>query len=159
MNWEAIGAIGELVGATAVLTTLVYLAIQTTLTRKAAEQTAKFGLHQATKEVLETYSRWRSQLIGTPQLAKILLKARREPLNEEEKLLFSAYFEELYYAASISFLSGLEGASLQSPDADVDHVTAVLKENPKALEVWRKNQAIVANISAEFVERVNQSLD
>ena len=158
MNWDAIGAVAELVGAAAVLATLIYLAVQTTLTRKAAEQTAKFGLHQATKEVLETYSRWRSQLIGTPELARILMKARGEALSDEEQLLFSAYFEELFYAASISFLSAIEGASLQSEDADVDNIVSVLRANPRALGDWDRHRDIVANVCREFVDRVDQSL-
>jgi len=34
MNWDALGAIGELVGATAVLVTLIYLAVQVRQARK-----------------------------------------------------------------------------------------------------------------------------
>ena len=40
MNWDAIGAVGELVGALAVLVTLIYLAIQVRHTRRAQEAEA-----------------------------------------------------------------------------------------------------------------------
>jgi hypothetical protein len=40
MNWDKIGAIGELVGALAVLVTLIYLAIQVTHARRAQQAEA-----------------------------------------------------------------------------------------------------------------------
>jgi hypothetical protein len=40
MNWEAIGAVGEIVGALAVLVTLIYLAIQVRHTRRAQQAEA-----------------------------------------------------------------------------------------------------------------------
>ncbi len=40
MNWEAIGAVGEALGAIAVIVTLIYLAIQTRKTGKVMRATA-----------------------------------------------------------------------------------------------------------------------
>ena len=40
MNWEAIGAVGEIVGALAVLVTLIYLAVQVRHTRRAQQADA-----------------------------------------------------------------------------------------------------------------------
>ena len=40
MNWEAIGAVGETVGALAVLVTLVYLAVQIRQNTKAVQAAA-----------------------------------------------------------------------------------------------------------------------
>ena len=40
MNWEAIGAVGEIVGATAVIATLIYLAIQIKGSARAARSAA-----------------------------------------------------------------------------------------------------------------------
>ena len=42
MNWDAIGAIGEIIGAIAVVVTLAYLAIQV----RHAKETAQRTLHQ-----------------------------------------------------------------------------------------------------------------
>jgi len=44
VNWEAIGAVGEIVGATAVVVTLIYLAGQV---RQAAQATQAAGVHAA----------------------------------------------------------------------------------------------------------------
>jgi len=46
MDWEAIGAIGELLGATAVLATLVYVAVQVRHSRALLEENRKISLSQ-----------------------------------------------------------------------------------------------------------------
>ena len=76
MTVQELGSLGEFVSAIAVLATLVYLSIQTRLTRKASQETAKFASQQATQAVVEIYSRWRCALMGNPELAGILVKAR-----------------------------------------------------------------------------------
>jgi hypothetical protein len=46
MNWEAIGAIGELVGGIAVIVTLIYLAIQVRQSKTLLERNEKIALSQ-----------------------------------------------------------------------------------------------------------------
>ena len=46
MNWEAIGAVGELVGGVAVIATLVYLAIQVRHSKELLERNEKIALSQ-----------------------------------------------------------------------------------------------------------------
>ena len=46
MNWEAIGAIGERVGAFAVFATLVYLAVQVRHSKALLERNEKISLSQ-----------------------------------------------------------------------------------------------------------------
>ena len=46
MNWEALGAIGELVGGIAVIATLIYLAIQVKQSKTLLERNEKISLSQ-----------------------------------------------------------------------------------------------------------------
>lgn len=46
MNWEAIGAIGELIGALAVVLTLVYLAVQVRHSKQLLERNEKIAFSQ-----------------------------------------------------------------------------------------------------------------
>jgi len=46
MNWDAIGAIGELIGAIAVFATLVYLAVQVRHSRSLLEENKRIALSQ-----------------------------------------------------------------------------------------------------------------
>ena len=83
MNWDAIGAIGEIIGATAVVATLFYLATQVRHGVKLAESDA---FERATKSYAET----QSQLLD-PRLGELYLRGRQSysALDELEKLQFN----------------------------------------------------------------------
>jgi len=70
MDWNAIGAVGELVGAAAVLITVIYLAIQVRHTRDALQR----AVRQSRAEV----SRNRLQIRATDKrLNELMVKARQ----------------------------------------------------------------------------------
>ena len=52
MNWEAIGAIGEIVGAAAVIITLIYLASQVRTARKATLDQNRLTRSAAIREII-----------------------------------------------------------------------------------------------------------
>ena len=84
MNWDAIGAIGEIVGAIAVFATLVYLAIQV---RTNAKMIQSQNIHSTTTG-LQTWTE-----LGTrPELARVISKAlKEEELDEIEALMLEGY--------------------------------------------------------------------
>ena len=51
MNWDALGAIGELLGSVLVLITLIYLAIQTRSINKQAKAEARYAFVDAVAEI------------------------------------------------------------------------------------------------------------
>ncbi|RLA46317.1 MAG: hypothetical protein DRR06_05375 [Gammaproteobacteria bacterium] len=165
MNIQELGSLGEFVGAIAVMVTLVYLAIQTRLTRKAAEvtqraaeETAKYAGVQAGAAVVEGYSRWR-MLMSKPDIAKIIVKAREdESLTDEEQVIYSAVFEELIYSASASFESSVESASFHTVSADVKNLLAVFKANPRVIAEWHRVHDITVGVSSRFVETIDSLL-
>lgn len=83
MNWEAIGAIGELVGALGVILTLAYLAIQI---RQNTKSTDKQNRRDA-MEFVYTSSR---PMIDDSELAEIYLRGMDDfhSLTDVEKLRF-----------------------------------------------------------------------
>lgn len=56
MNWEALGAIGELIGALAVLITLVYVALQIRQNTAALRSAATQGAHDQVADLYRTLS-------------------------------------------------------------------------------------------------------
>jgi hypothetical protein len=83
MNWEAIGAIGEIVGGIGVVVTLVYLALQIKYNTKATE---KQSVHDAMEFVYSSSL----PLIEDQQLSEIYLKGMSDfgALGEAEKIRF-----------------------------------------------------------------------
>jgi hypothetical protein len=160
MNWEAIGVIAEVVGAAAFVITLIYLAIQTRLTIKAIAETSEHTFQQGTHTAVGMYSDWRRAVLATPELAKIMVRARQEgELPDDEQILFSICFQDLFFAAAASYRSVIHGTAGYAESISVDHMVGVLKENPLALQEWRKVTPGVSGISPEFVVAVDRELN
>ena len=67
MNWEAIGAIGEIVGAIAVVATLVYLARQVTAARTALKR-------QQSQDVNSMFNDTHNLIASSPSLTTAFAK-------------------------------------------------------------------------------------
>lgn len=74
MNWEAIGAIGEIVGAAAVVLTLLYLARETRKNAQALDATS-------TREFGFRLSEWHREAAKDPNLNRILFKSTQAELG------------------------------------------------------------------------------
>lgn len=74
MNWDAIGAIGEIIGAVAVLATLVYLARQVT-------HSVNLARAQQNKGLMDSYGGWNALIVTEPEIARLLAETS-DPANE-----------------------------------------------------------------------------
>jgi hypothetical protein len=79
MEWEAIGSLGELVGAAGVIFSLVYLGTQIRSSTRQSNADAIYNLQKAQSDVMEGFC--------ADSLAKVLAKVERdEPLEPHEQL-------------------------------------------------------------------------
>ena len=84
MNWEAIGTIGEIVGAAGVVVTLVYLAYQIHQNTIQLEQntlTAKAAAQNASNEALREN---RKAIFESVEMSEIYLRGNRNPEELDE---------------------------------------------------------------------------
>ena len=79
MNWEAAGAIGELLGALAVLATLVYLAVQVRQSKELLEKNERVALSEVYRARLDILA------------CRIELESRPEHIDAVEKYLGSGW--------------------------------------------------------------------
>ena len=106
MNWDAVGAIGEMLGAAAVVVTLAYLARQIRQNSLAMKVAAK-------QEMTKQYSDFADLLLLNDELFQLQSKGRSgETLNEQESykyylLLNKAtwYFSAMFYQYQVHELS------------------------------------------------------
>jgi len=91
INWEAVGAIGEIVGAAAVVATLLYLARATTKNAQALDATSseEFAYHLA---------EWYREAARDPELKRIMMKSVKP---EFENYSDAEWFEFRLLAISI----------------------------------------------------------
>ena len=72
MNWDALGAIAELLGAIAVFLTLAYLTVQVRQNSKALEQQNKFSAAQIMQARTDTVMEFTSVVLMEPENLKVI---------------------------------------------------------------------------------------
>jgi hypothetical protein len=87
MDWDAIGAIGELIGAGGVLLTLIILVRQVKHSTSAMKESNRLERASAIDRHSDSISRWRGRLIENGDLARIWTTGRQDgALDEIERL-------------------------------------------------------------------------
>lgn len=88
MSWEAAGAVGEIVGAAAVVISVIYLAVQI---KRQTEQ-AKLA---ATRELMSTFNETLDRVIDDPVVANLWLEGayRYRELANEDRIRVSALYQ------------------------------------------------------------------
>jgi hypothetical protein len=91
MNWEAIGAVGELVGAFVVVVTLLYLAI-------SIRQNSKSISISALRDATVLWHQWSEILASSSDLADIVARGNLEytSLSASEALRYGAYIQSFF---------------------------------------------------------------
>jgi len=91
MNWDAIGAVGEIVGAAAVIATLVYLSIQI---RQSKVSTTSANMLNA----IESFNPLNMSVGSDPELASLVNRGVSEfdSLDEKERAQYS-YIQRAYF--------------------------------------------------------------
>ena len=100
MNWDAIGAIGEIVGAAAVVVSLIYLATQIRQNNsQVAEQVRALKL-QAYDASATHFSGFRLAIARSPQLASLWRRAKESfvDLAPDEQAQINELLIELFYS-------------------------------------------------------------
>ena len=92
MNWDAIGALGEVIGATAVVATLIYLSIQTRQNTKAVQ-------HASSRGVMEDANAWRYRIVEDPDVAELFRTGLSDPnaLSANDKYRFRMLLDALVF--------------------------------------------------------------
>ncbi len=148
-NWDAIGAIGEIIGAVAVVATLLYLASQTRHTRTAVESAANIG-------TAEAHSRFRQSLMTNSDLADLLARANSDPaVTEGEQIRLRALFHDIFIACAIGILTR---ANEKTPRTDIQFLAEFLNENPYGVLEWKRRRSEMCEIVPEFCREIDQRL-
>jgi len=149
MNWEAIGAIGEIVSALAVLATLIYLSVQIRAMRSASAT-------DALRQIMETEIELNKLEIAH---SKTILKGNTgEALTDEEYLELERIFQSHGTFAFHSFVR----AKLEGYDVNIAarNFAGILTKNPVYLGFYKREDWVNHPKSnpREFGQLVNEHL-
>jgi hypothetical protein len=100
VNWEAISAIGQIVGAFAVVISLIYLAREIRSNARAARLAS-----------METLVRWLRQLVEHPDLSELYYRGIHdfESLKGADLVRFSMVMNQLFHIVSELYYQQLDG--------------------------------------------------
>ena len=125
MDWNAAGAIGEMLGAGAVFLTLLYLAAQ-------IRQTNRMARFEATREIMAQFNTCNHLIATDASIRKVLLKPGELSLEEAEQLYsYVDLYCNAWGTAQIAYDQGFVDASMWS---------GVIKDVEVALNRWPNMQ-------------------
>ena len=144
MNWEAISAIGQIVGAFAVVISLIYLAREIRSNARAARVAS-----------MDALNRWLEELVVHPHLGELYYRGIRdlESLEGGDLVRFTALmnqlfyiYEEMYYQQSERHLDPRVWGETEAAMRDVNAYPGV--------QAWWRSRSHW--FSEEFVNHINQ---
>lgn len=151
MNWDAIGAIGEIIGAVVVVITLLYLATQIRQTSKSIEVSAL-------RDTTAQWNQWSELLATTPDLAAIVVRGNKSyrQLSEEDALRYGAYVQSFFDNAESSRSLNV----LHEIDKDLEVTEAIVRRRISVngfYEWWTENTQDYDDDFVEWVEKIHAS--
>ena len=150
MTIQELGSLGEILGGIAVIATLFYLAIQLKHVRK---ETKRASLIEANRVYNDIFL----GAINSPDLARVVTKASREPasLEAEEQFILSQYLAATINAAEISFDAIAHGGFGSDEVGSMESILNHFFSLPGAPEYWENYSS---NYTPPFIRRVNEHL-
>jgi len=152
MNWDAIGAVGEILGALAVFLSLAYLAIQTRQNTQALRSAA---FHQ----VRDSFAEVSLVMAQSPELVELLARAiRNEDLTFEEELQVSFIFTTIARKGESAYFQANEGTLQQESWLGIRSTVVMILSSLRGL-AWldttgdRFTSNYISDIKAEALKR------
>ena len=141
MNWDAVSAIGEVVGAAAVVATLLYLATQTRQNTRAVRHAARRGVE-------EDANAWRFKIVENPEVAQLLRSGLRDPdtLSPNDRYRFRMLLDALVFHWQHAFHS-----DESVPDTNITRMLGT----PGGSWYWSRAKDV---LERDFIEHVDTLL-
>ncbi len=152
MNWEAIGAVAEFVGAVAVVITLIYLISQLRQNTKALRSSSYGSIHQQEDNFLADMAR-------DPNLARLEAKAALglENLDESERLQWSWLGRRIVYMFQNFHYQRQLGGVEDTIAAGWDNAWRIFLTSNKGVK--QTYETVIPSMSKSFVEYSESLLD
>jgi len=149
MNWEAIGSVGEVVSAIAVLVTLIYLTLQVRQSNRLMQAQYREVNRSAVLEVFDP-------IVRDEELAELIENSRKDATSlsvANRRRVFEQQRNELLLAQSIFVRAGLiaEGRTAR---IGAGLAARIVTSHAVAREFWESTEWEV-----EFVEAVTELLN
>ncbi len=142
MSWEAAGAIGEIVGALAVVATLAYLATQIRQSNRSARIAARL-------ETTRQYTDFIDGLLVNPGLAQVFRRGSAgEALDDSDEEIFRRLMSKCFWYFSAHHFQYSQDALTETDWHQSRMLIARISSRPGVKAWWGENKA---DFSPQFV--------
>ena len=148
MNWEAIGAVSEILAAIAVIVTLIYLAKQIRQNSQAVEISAL-------RDTTEQWNQWSEILATSGELAEIVARGNHSyrDLSEVDAMRYGAYVQ-MFFDCAESYRILVAEHEVQK---DMDVLESIVGRRVRIRgfsEWWADNRTDYADEFSDWVEEI-----
>jgi len=151
MNWDAIGAMGEVVGAVAVVITLLYVARQIHQANAQTRASARYSF-------IEAYGHMNSSITESKKVASIFRRGLKgEDFDEDEFMQFFALLGQFLNTWSVLYDLHEDGLLPENQWAMVKKDIITMLSEPGGRDFWKKTGQF--GVHDAFSKAVNDVLD
>ncbi len=151
MNWDALGAIGEIVGSVAVVITIAYLAVQMRQSRRFAKSAS---VNQSRAAVID----FLRGLSDNTEIAKIYSAGMkdRSSLEDHERLRFDLVIFQMLRITETAYLEHQDGFISDEIWQSQWRQARPILRTAGGMESWKRQKGMV---SVSFMQWVDGHLD
>jgi len=148
MNWDAIGAVGEIIGAFAVVISLVYLAVQI---RRQSKESRAAAMHEIAVGFRESIASFSSS-----ELAELFVKAKAdvELLTEKEKFQLITSFARALRLWEEAYLVHEKGRLEEDLWVPIVDQLSALMDHAGVKYVWKMRKEFYNERFRTFVDEL-----
>ena len=138
MNWEAVSTIAEVIGAVAVVVSLVYLAVQIRQNTRQVEEQGRAQRFSALGVLFDNWRTFRGNISADPAVAGIWRRGNEDPaqLDKDERVVFDMLMVDLMWGFAANWMVGVDeglGSYLRDDIAD----NLLIYSTPGFLQWWK----------------------
>jgi hypothetical protein len=140
MEWAQVaGNLGEMVGAIAVVATLVFVGIQVRQSRIVMAENNSYARLESLDESRRSFSGWRCMLAANPELASLWrVGLAGEELDVDQRLRFRQLQSEYQYLFATAYDRFMVHGMPERAQAMADALALLIEQNPQMPEfTWQ----------------------
>ena len=150
MNWDALGAIGEIIGAVAVVVTLLYVARQIRQANAQTQATARYSF-------VEAYGHMNTSISGNKAVASVFRRGIKGlDLDEDEYIQFFALLGQFLNTWSVLYDLHADGMLPENQWTMVRKDIITMMSEPGGREFWERVGHL--GVHEDFRDAVNEAL-
>ena len=160
MNWDAVGAIGEVVGAAAVVVTLMILVLQVRQNTQSLEESNKLNRSATVDRHADTVSRWRGRITENPDLSELWVAAiQDQELDRVQLFRLNNLWIDFVNTQRSNYVRAMVVGELGLAKQAVRSVAVETMQSPLFKELWETTRPWHKLSSPEFVGAVDSELE